>query len=196
MLRVECHSGESLNQYIDALAHLRIEVFRDFPYLYDGDLDYERNYLQTYTQSTGSVIVLALDEDAVVGASTGLPMQHETEEFQRPFLAHHYDVSRVFYCAESVLQKRYRGQGLGVRFFQEREQHAQQLGGFDYTCFCAVQRPDDHPLKPASYVPLDKFWTKRGYVKHPELATSYAWQDIDEDKPSEKPMTFWLKRWV
>ena len=50
MLRLERLSGDKLNQYIPELAELRIRVFRDFPYLYDGDLTYEEKYLQTYFQ--------------------------------------------------------------------------------------------------------------------------------------------------
>ena len=39
-----CSAGE-IQAHVDELAALRIRVFRDFPYLYDGDLDYERAYL-------------------------------------------------------------------------------------------------------------------------------------------------------
>jgi hypothetical protein len=42
-------------------------------------------------------------------------------------------------------------------------------------------------------VPLDKFWNKRGYVKHPELKTTYTWKDLDDNVETAKPMTFWLK---
>ncbi|HBF93820.1 MAG TPA: GNAT family N-acetyltransferase, partial [Marinobacter adhaerens] len=35
-------SGDQIKPYLDDLARLRIEVFRHFPYLYDGDMDYER----------------------------------------------------------------------------------------------------------------------------------------------------------
>ena len=195
MIRLERHSGASLERYVPALARLRIEVFREFPYLYDGDLDYESRYLQTYIRSKGSVIVLALDGDEVVGASTGLPMHHETEEFKRPFIERDYDIEKIFYFGESVLHKAYRGQGLGVQFFTEREAHARKLGSFEITCFCAVQRPDDHPRRPPNYIPLDAFWNKRGYVKHPELHTTFTWQDLDESAPSPKPMVFWLKHW-
>ena len=41
-IRIERWSGAALEQYIPDLARLRIEVFRDFPYLYDGDYDYEK----------------------------------------------------------------------------------------------------------------------------------------------------------
>ncbi|MCB1715657.1 MAG: GNAT family N-acetyltransferase [Candidatus Competibacteraceae bacterium] len=195
MLRLERHSGASLEHYIPALARLRIEVFREFPYLYRGDQDYESQYLQTYIRSAGSVIVLALDGEEVVGAATGLPLRHETEEFKRPFSAHGYEIEKIFYFGESVLRKTYRGQGIGVQFFSEREAHARSLGGFDITCFCAVQRPPDHPRRPPDYVPLDSFWQKRGYAKQPSLQTDYVWQDLDEDAPSAKPMVFWLKHW-
>jgi hypothetical protein len=41
-IRIERWSGSALQQYITELARLRIEVFRDFPYLYDGDYGYEK----------------------------------------------------------------------------------------------------------------------------------------------------------
>ena len=75
---VRSHTGSDLARYIPELAQLRIRVFRDFPYLYEGDLDYERRYLETYTRSPGSVIVLVFDGNDIVGASTGLPLSDET----------------------------------------------------------------------------------------------------------------------
>lgn len=95
---------------------------------------------------------------------------------------------------ESVLLPEYRGRGLGVRFFHEREDHARALGRFDLTCFCAVDRPLDHPRRPAGYQPLDRFWEKRGYRRQPALKASFSWQDLDEDRESPKSMTFWMKR--
>ena len=100
-------SGEAVEPWIADLARLRIAVFRDFPYLYDGTAEYEENYLQTYVRSQDSIVVLALDGDQVIGASTGLPMQDETAEFQQPFIDQGYDPAKVFYCAESVLLKEY-----------------------------------------------------------------------------------------
>ena len=178
-IRIERWIGEALEQFIPELARLRIEVFRDFPYLYDGDFEYEKKYLQTYIDCTESVIVIAFDGDKVVGASTAIPMKHETEQLKKPFVENGYNLDDIFYCSESVLNKNYRGLGIGVRFFEQREAHAEDLGGFKHICFCCVERPADHPRRPANYVPLDQFWNKRGYVKHPELATTYTWKDLD-----------------
>ena len=47
-MRVEALRGADLEAVIDDLARLRISVFRDWPYLYDGDLAYERAYLAPY----------------------------------------------------------------------------------------------------------------------------------------------------
>ena len=38
--------GPELEPFIDGLGRLRIAVFREYPYLYDGSLDYEREYLK------------------------------------------------------------------------------------------------------------------------------------------------------
>lgn len=192
---VKRFTGSEFKNYIPELARLRIEVFNDFPYLYDGSIEYEENYLTTYMRAKDCVIAIAFDGEKVIGASTGMPMMEETEEIRRPFVENGYDPERVFYFAESVLSKHYRGYGLGVRFFEEREAHVRELNRFDFTCFCGVQRPEDHPRRPKEFVPLDRFWTKRGYTKHPELNTTITWKDHDEDEESPKPMTFWLKDW-
>jgi GNAT superfamily N-acetyltransferase len=192
-LTVRRFTGSALHDYLDAVARLRIEVFREFPYLYDGTMDYERKYLQTYVQCPDAVVVVAFDGAAVVGASTGIPMKFEEPQFRQPFLDHGYAPERIFYCAESVLRREYRGQGVGGRFFDEREAHAQALGGFDWCCFCAVERPAGHPLRPAGYQPLDRFWQQRGYTRHPELGATYHWKDVDQGEQTSKRLVFWLK---
>lgn len=186
-------SDPELRAFLPDLARLRIEVFRDFPYLYDGTVEYEEKYLETYTECPESIVVLVLDGEKAVGATTGLPMDAETEEFRKPFVEAGHDPARIFYCAESVLLPAYRGRGVYPKFFAEREGHARALGRFDLCAFCCVQRPEDHPLRPTDYVPLDRIWSKFGYVKHPELTTTYDWKDVDTAEETAKPMVFWLK---
>jgi hypothetical protein len=102
MLSLKRLSGDELVRYLPELAQLRIQVFRDFPYLYDGDLAYEQRYLQIYAKSTDSLIVLAFDGDTIVGASTGIPLKFETGEVKQPFIDAGYNVDKIFYCGESV----------------------------------------------------------------------------------------------
>lgn len=192
-MEIRLLQGAAIASHIEDLARLRITVFREFPYLYDGSPAYEAEYLATYANAADSLCVLVLDGGRVVGASTALPLADETEEFRRPFVAAGRDCARVFYFGESLLLPEYRNRGLGVRFFAEREAHARRLGRFDCCAFCAVQRPAEHPRRPADYQPLDAFWQRRGFRHHPELRTEYHWQDLDEDAESAKPMSFWLK---
>ncbi len=192
-LSVEAVTGPALKDVLPDLARLRIAVFRDWPYLYDGSEDYEREYLAKFIAAKGAVCVVARDGDAIVGASTASPMAESDQEFIVPFETAGYDISKVFYCGESVLIGDYRGQGVGHKFFDEREAQARRLGGFEVATFCRVVRPDDHPLKPANYRPLDGFWKKRGYSPADGLIAEYAWKDIDQPEETMKQLQFWTK---
>jgi GNAT superfamily N-acetyltransferase len=191
-LTIQSFSGSDAAPFFDDLARLRIAVFRDFPYLYHGDSDYERQYMEIYARSEGSVFILAIDDGTVVGASTGTPMITETDEVKAPFLKAGREPADYFYFGESVLLPAYRGRGIGVGFFEGREAQAQKLG-LRHCTFCAVERPLDHPRRPADYQPLDAFWQKRGYTHHPELRTTFTWRDLDEIKESPKPLSFWIR---
>lgn len=191
-LRVESLTGDAARAVFDDLAALRITVFREYPYLYAGSPEYERQYLAPYAASAGGVIVAAFDGARVVGAATALPLIDDTDNVAAPFRAAGIDPARVFYLGESVLLPEYRGRGLGHAFFDGREARARQLG-YAITAFCAVQRPPDHPRRPADYRPHDAFWRKRGYVPRPDMIATFSWQDIDAPAETEKPMLMWLR---
>ncbi len=185
-------TGEEVRRHLDDVAALRIAVFRDWPYLYAGDMDYERDYLAAYAASPRSVFVLAFDDDRVVGASTGLPLADDAPAFRAPFLAQGPDPDRVFYFGESVLLPGYRGRGVGRAFFDEREAHARRLGGFDWTAFAAVDRDPHDPRRPAGYRGHEALWTGRGYVRRPELSMRLDWAEAGVGERTHA-LTFWLR---
>lgn len=191
-MRVGVLTGSELEAALDGVARLRIEVFRAFPYLYDGDFDYERRYLQTYRDSPDAVLVGAFDGDRLVGAATGTPMEDHASDFGAAFEGRGFDLGEIFYCAESVLLPAYRGRGIGHRFFDLREAHARESGR-KYSAFCGVLRPEDHPLRPAGHAPLDPFWRKRGYAPVPGALAHFRWKDVGEDRETEKPLQFWMR---
>jgi GNAT superfamily N-acetyltransferase len=191
-MRVAALTGADLDQALDDVARLRIAVFRDWPYLYDGDLDYERGYLQPYRNNPRAIVVGAFDGGRLVGAATGTPMEDHADEFAEPFASTRLNLSDIYYCAESVLLPAYRGRGLGHRFFDSREAHARDLGRL-HVAFCAVQRDGAHPAKPAGYRPLDAFWRARGYHPLQGVVARFSWKDLGEPATSEKSLQFWMR---
>lgn len=184
--------GEEIISFIPALAQLRMTVFRDYPYLYEGSKAYEENYLRVYLKSSETIFVLVKDGEEVVGASSGMPLKLEDDAVKKPFIEHDFNLSEVFYFGESVLMKKYRGKGFGKRFFREREKHAKDLN-YTHAAFCGVVRPENHPQKPQDYQPLDRFWQKEGYRKMEEMHTHFSWKDIGDEAETLKKMQFWMK---
>lgn len=191
-MRIELLRGAQIASRLDALAALRIAVFREWPYLYEGSTAYEKQYLDTYLRSPRSLAILAWDGEACIGASTALPLADAEPAAQAPFRGQGLAVERIAYFGESVILRAYRGRGLGVRFFELREAYARELG-LPLCAFCAVERPADHPARPADYAPNDAFWTRRGYVKSPDMRTHFDWPDLGQTQPSRKQMAFWMR---
>ncbi len=191
-VEVRALTGPALEAALDDLAWLRIAVFRDWPYLYDGSLDYERAYMQTYRDSPGALLVAAFDGDRIVGASTSTPMEDHAAEFAAPMKGTGIPLDRILYGAESVLLPAYRGQGLGHRFFDLRETHARALGR-SHVAFCSVLRPASHPMRPAQYRSNDAFWQGRGYATLPGVLAEFSWRDVGDAAETTKSLQFWMR---
>ena len=116
MIRVERLTGAAMARALPDVARLRIEVFRAYPYLYEGDAAYEERYLQVYRDSADAILVGAYDGARLIGAATGAPMEDHADDFGAAFAESGIALDRIFYCAESVLLPEYRGQGIGHRF--------------------------------------------------------------------------------
>lgn len=181
------------NAAIPSLAALRQQVFREWPYLYEGTAAYEEAYLNEFMNEQGSVLVVARDKGKVVGAATASPMTGQKMAFQQPFIERGFDIKRLFYFGESVLMPDYRGRGIGHAFFDARETAAREQGAH-FSCFCAVIRPTDHALRPAQPRDLSPFWQARGYEKVDGLICHFDWQDIGQKQEVPHPMQYWIRQ--
>jgi GNAT superfamily N-acetyltransferase len=190
-LRFQSYIGPETAEVLEELAALRIAVFREWPYLYDGDLEYERRYLSIYSKKK-AIVVGAFDGAALVGAATGMPLQDHSDDFRAALADSGLALDAIFYCAESVLLPTYRGQGAGHVFFAQREAFAVHEG-FAVSAFCAVQRAKEHPARPDDYRPLDGFWRKRGYQPLPGAVANFSWRDVGDAGESLKGLQFWSK---
>lgn len=191
-LTIQRFKGNQTLSFIDKLAELRIKIFKEYPYLYEGNIEYEREYLKTYTECKESILVIVKDGSEVVGVSTAIPLVFETPECQKPFIEQKLTLSNIFYFGESVLLPQYRGSGIYRQFFHERENAARNYGSH-MAVFCAVVRDDNDPRRPKEYVSLNNVWQRFGYQQDPELHAIYQWQEVDSSIQTSKPMVFWTK---
>ncbi|MFC3125667.1 GNAT family N-acetyltransferase [Pseudoroseomonas globiformis] len=191
-LRFETLRGAALMPHLPDLAGLRIAVFREWPYLYEGDEAYEARYLRAYAEGEGAAVMLCRDGDRPVGISTCEPMGTTHQAVRACFLEAGLDPGRFCYFGESVLLQPYRGRGAGLRFFKLREAHARSLGA-DYATFCAVEREVDDPRRPAGYLPLDGFWQRRGYTPYPSLRCVMNWREPGGRAEIPHHLSFWIK---
>lgn len=185
-------TGAGLAEVIPALARLRITVFRDFPYLYDGDADYEASYLADFAAPEGAVIVVARDGGTIVGAATAAPLAAQDKAWQAPLAAAGHAIDRIFYFGESVLLASYRGLGIGHAFFDHREAQARAHGAA-HAAFCSVIRTDDNPARPTGYRPLDAFWRARGYAPLAGVTAAFDWRCVGEADESRHILQYWSR---
>lgn len=191
-LRIETLTGAALVPLLPALARLRIAVFRDWPYLYDGDDTFEARYLRRYADCPLGAVVVAWDGDTPVGASTCLPLEVEPDTMTLPFRARTIPPERVAYFGESVLLPGYRGRGAGVAFFAQRELHARRIGR-RLAAFCAVVRDPADPRRPKDAQDLVPFWTRRGFVPRPDMTCRMDWREIGRAQETTQTLAFWTK---
>lgn len=177
---------------LPALARLRIAVFREWPYLYEGTMEHEANYLAAFEAEPDSVLVVARDGDQIVGAATASPMSGQKPAVRDPMQAAGHDAATLFYFGESVLLPSYRGRGIGHAFFDHREMAARAAGA-TAACYCGVVRPADHPLRPADARDLGPFWRARGYAPVEGALATFTWRDIDQSTETAHPLQFWAR---
>jgi GNAT superfamily N-acetyltransferase len=192
-IRVETLRGPAVQRHLAGLARLRIEVFREWPYLYDGSLNYESDYLRAFANAPNAAIVGAFDGAALIGASTAAPLAEQSSFILAPFRARGLPVEEYFYFGESVLKRAYRNQGLGVQFFAAREAAARETPGVKVSTFCAVIRDSRDPRAPQDYMPLDAFWRRRGYCLWDGMTCEIGWTELGRTEETQQKMQFWRK---
>jgi hypothetical protein len=100
-------------------------------------------------------------------------------------------VSQWYYLAESVLLASHRGQGIGHRFFEEREAAGTELG-FRRFAFCSVIREESDSRRPPGHRELAPFWKARGYCPS-EVHAVLEWKEVGAAGSISHCLQFWFK---
>lgn len=193
MFETYSYNGAAAQPFLYEIARLRITVFREFPYLYEGSHEYEMEYLSNYYSSEKSLLIIVKEGSRIVGISTACPLSEAGAEFQAPIAAAGFDCDRMLYFGESVVLPEFRGNGMGRRFFDLREEWARRWE-LPITGFCAVVREPGHPCEPAGYRSLEAFWSSRGYRRRDDADVQLAWSEVgNPDSRTEHRLAYWLR---
>jgi len=185
---------------LNAIARLRIDVFREYPYLYDGDMAYEQRYLAGLAGDPQALVLIAEADGDVVGCATSLPLLGSADitaaaDVAGQFAAAGLDPARCYYYSEILVRPEWRGAGLAKAFYGKRATFAAERG-FTHVCFAAVVRPTDDPRRPADYFDPGPLWRRMGFEPRDEMVFHYEWPTLQPDgatADASHPMRFWIK---
>ncbi len=176
------------------LARLRMQLFRAYPYLYEGEMRYEQAYLAKFQQAKTTLLVKALLNEQVVGMVAGLCMADESAEIKAPWEAVGANLSSIFYLSEILLKPEYRQKGSGQKLMKIFIDNVREQNLYEKVVLCHVERPLNHPLKPNNYRPLDRFWRAAGFDVCSKMPPCWIeWQDVNDTQESPKPLFFWSR---
>lgn len=185
-------TGAAINDGIDDIATLRLNIFREYPYLYEGCRNDEINYLRTYVEASDSCVILVYDSGTIAGAITGMPLCHEGAQMREAFAGTAVSVDELYYIGEILLYPAYRNKSLGLKLFEQMESHIRSLGPYNRIVCATVERPDNHPLRPANFTPITKFLARTGFRILPAITTHFTWCETDGIERNHS-MQFWFK---
>lgn len=197
MIQFERLYGSEAKTCMDILASFRIQYFREFPYLYEGNMDYELIYLDGFFSNPEACLIIGREFEQPIVVSTSIPLLSDYEivkSAENIFAADGLRASEFMYFGEIIIVPQHRGQGLTKRIFAQQEETALK-NGYTSTCYLAVDREEEHPMWPDGYKNPAVIWNRLGYRKT-NMVTDFNWPTIQlaggaEDKPN--PMRFWVK---
>ena len=185
--------GKEIEPFAEAIAALRLDVLREYPYLMAGERERELAHVQGYVDCPEAVGLIAFTGTQVVGAALGRPLVYEPADVGEAFAAHGRAPEAYFHLGEALLAPSCRGQGIGEQFMALREAAAAKLPECQFCSLCLVDRPANDPRRPTDFLPLDPYFARHGYEPHPELRCTARWRDLGQTDETAKTLVFWLK---
>ncbi len=185
-------TGAAVSDALTDLASLRLDIFTEYPYLYQGRREDELTYLATNAEAPEACAILAYDGLTVIGAVTGMPLDHEDARMLDAFAGTTFPLKEIYYVGELLFRPAFRNCGLGQKLLARMEHYIQSLGSYRKITCATVVRPEDHPLCPCDYIPISRFLARTGFARLSGVATYYTWRETDGIK-RDHAMQFWIK---
>lgn len=190
-IQIKTFRGEEITPYTKEFIQIVDQIYREYPYLYNGDDKEYEDYLASYSKTKEAMICFAFEGKEVIGIAAGMPMSMTRKSYQKPLLANSYKLDSLFYLGEFGLKPEYHGKGIEEKMYQEIENFA-LAGQFKELFLFEVE--SSKPVAKKSYIPQNDFWKKNGFIRHPELNFVINWVNINEKFESPHLAIYWIKK--
>ncbi len=194
-LSIKVFKGDEISPYVKGITDIAIEVYKEYPYLYDGTEEEYLPFIDYYSHSSFGIASLLFDGDRPVGVAIGMPLNEMRDRFKDPLLAARPDenLEKIYYLGEFLLINEYRGKGYGKKLYKQLENLVKENGEYSKLCFCKIVEWDYHPLMPNGYLPMDGFWIKQGFEICDDITVSVYWDDVGTNENSIHHLVYWMK---
>lgn len=185
--------GNNSVPYSKDIWNVCLQVYKEYPYLWDASGTDYTYYIESFENSKDSVVVLAFDGKHVVGVATGLRFSDYTaEHYKAPFISCGYSLDSIFYVADLLILKEYRNDSNIAVMYKKLEAIAKKDPSYFYITYNEMEDDYIHQAPP-DYKPLDKLLIKWGFVKQTETRFTTYYENINESEETPHTMVYWIK---
>ncbi|MBK7963087.1 MAG: GNAT family N-acetyltransferase [Bdellovibrionales bacterium] len=197
MLDITYYFGAEILPQIETVSQLRIQEFKNYPYLYVGTKEYEENYLRGFATDPKSCLAIARMDGEVAGIATAMPLKSDADilkDVEKVFAEAGEQIELYYYFGEFIVLSKYRRLGISMRIEKDLEAIARSQK-FSKLCLSTVVREQNDSRRPPDYKATDSVWSKMGFFVT-RLKIEYHWPTIQEDGrvvDTINSMRFWEK---
>jgi hypothetical protein len=193
-LKIKVLTGPEARCHFEQITEMRLRNFKEYPYLYKGNKEYEWEYLNnSYFSSPSAQILLVLEEDKIVGFANTITLTEEVEHFKKPFIENCLNTDDYLYIGEVFLDPEYRCRSLFYNIARWIAQRAVDGKYKNMLCY-SVLREDTDPRRPGVFRPVEDLWKKLGFSLEPALTVKYSWPQVDTDQEEENTLAAWVRK--
>lgn len=185
-INYEVLRGQEIESRMPEIIELCDTIYRQYPYLYNGDNEGYADYIKSYSNCPNSVVVLTFSNNQAIGIATGMPMEDTREYYLLPFRNHQIDISSFFYLGEFGFKPESHHSGIAFEMYQLFEETVKEQQKYSTIAFWEI-------LNPMKCEELHEAYRTAGFLYHPELNFELWWQNIGDSIESPHQCQYWLK---
>ncbi len=192
-ITIKIVTGKDIASLLPFISEQRLKVFREYPYLYEGSFECEKEYLEGYNRSPNSAIAVAYDDGLLIGFLTGMPLKF-FEQNEESFKRNGLDAELFYYFGEVIVLPQQHRKSICMKLFEALEEHVKKLG-YSNSSFLTIITQENNPMHPINCEPID-ILCELGYSKS-TLTKTLDWLTVQANNSSQRQshtLVYWIKK--